>query len=162
MTLPFVHKAMKEHESLQLKNSAAPPTREALELVLGKSYAAYEALQDALPQMEIEQAWQWYMPYKAWFAKGQYAWTTPRGARKEKNVYWLHVYAGYCSVAIWFKEKNRNALLCGNLREELKQKIADAETIGKVPTFPVIFDICNSEVLADVCALLECKKHLET
>ncbi len=152
---------MNNSEKMQLRDPIITPTSEILKLVLGGSFAAYEVFQDALPGLEITQAWQWYTPYKAWFAKGQHFWTTPRGAKKEKNIYWLHVFEGYFSVAIWFKEKERAEVLRANVSEEAKRLISDAGTMGKVPTFPVVFDITECGILADVYTLLECKKRLE-
>jgi len=152
---------MHNHEKLQLREPEAPPTSTLLELTLGNSYAAYETFQEALPHLDIEQAWQWYTPYKAWFAKGQHWWTTPRGAKKEKNLYWLYVYEGYFSVAVWFKEKNRTEVLNADVSEKTKQLIRDAKTMGKLPTFPVVFDITAMEPLADIYVLLDCKKRLE-
>ena len=61
---------MNPNDNLQLRDPVAEPTSELLECILGGSYAAYEVLQDALPELEIEQEWQWYTPHKAWFAKG--------------------------------------------------------------------------------------------
>jgi len=135
------------------------PSSELLRQTLGDSYAAYETLQEALPGLEMEQEWQWYTPHKAWFAKGQHFWTTPRGTRKEKNLYWLHVYEGAFSIAVWFKEKNRVELLQSNVNETTKQLIRDAETYGKMPTFPVVFDITTSELPANFYALIDCKKR---
>lgn len=152
---------MDKTERLRLRDPAITPTGEMLEQTLGGSYAAYEALQDALPGLEIEQEWQWYTPHKAWFAKGQHFWTTPRGTRKEKNLYWLHVYEGYFSVAVWFKEKNRAEVLASGVSERTKKLIHDAETMGKMPTFPVVFDITTAEPLTDIYVLLDCKKRLE-
>ena len=152
---------MNDHENLQLREPEVTPTRELLEQILGDSYAAYETFQDALPGLEMEQEWQWYTPYKAWFAKGQHFWVTPRGARKEKNLYWLYVYDGYFSVAVWFKEKNRTEVLRTDISEKTKKLIRDAETMGKLPTFPVVFDITTVEPLADIYLLLDCKKRIE-
>lgn len=152
---------MSDTGNLRLRDPAITPTSEMLEQVLGGSYAAYEAFQDALPGLDIEQEWQWYTPHKAWFAKGQHFWTTPRGTRKEKNLYWLHVFEGYFSVAVWFKEKNRTEVLMANVSERTKKLIHDAETMGKMPTFPVVFDITTAEPLVDIYVLLDCKKRLE-
>jgi len=152
---------MNDHEKLQLRDPEVMPTNEILEQTLGDSYAAYEILQDFLPNLEIEQEWQWYTPHKAWFAKGQHFWTTPRGTRKEKNLYWLHVYEGCFSLAVWFKEKNRTEILHADVSKKTKQLIHDAETMGKVPTFPVVFDVTTDEPLADIYELIECKKQLE-
>ena len=152
---------MSNPEKLQLREPDAIPTDELLEQVLGDSYAAYEAFQNLLFRLEIEQEWQWYTPYKAWFAKGQYCWTTSRGTKKEKTLYWLYVYDGYFSAAVWFKEKNRVEALKADVSEKTKQLIRDAKTMGKMPTFPVVFDIRTSEPLADVCTLIDCKKRIE-
>ena len=148
-------------ENLRLKDPEAMPTSELLEQTLGDSYAAYEAFQEELPRLEIEQEWQWYTPYRAWFAKGQHWWTTQRGTRKEKNLYWLYVYGGYFSVAVWFKEKNRMEVLSANVSEKTKQMVCDAKTMGKMPTFPAVFDVTTVETLADICALIDRKKELE-
>ncbi|MCL2202003.1 MAG: DUF3788 domain-containing protein [Oscillospiraceae bacterium] len=149
------------HEKLQLREPIITPTSEMVALVLGESYAAYEAFQEALPALEIEQQWQWYTPHKAWFAKGQHRWVTSRGANKEKTLYWLHFFDGYFSVAVWFKEKNRMEALKADVSEQTRQLISEANTMGKMPTFPVIFDITTAEPLKDVCTLIECKKILE-
>ena len=152
---------MKDYGKLQLRDPGIIPTCSMLEQTLGDSYAAYEILQDALIHLEIEQDWQWYTPYKAWFAKGQHWWTTPRGAKKEKTLYWLYVYDGYFSVAVWFKEKNRTKILTTDVSEKTKQLIRDAKTMGKLPTFPVIFDITTDEYFIDIFELLDCKKRIE-
>ena len=152
---------MDDHKNLQLRDPEVTPTNEILEQILGNSYAAYEMFQDTLPNLEMEQAWQWYTPHKAWFAKGQHFWTTPRETKKEKNLYWLYIYDGHFSVAVWFKEKNRAEILSAAVSEKTKQLIQDAETMGKVLTFPVLFDITATHELADIYTLLDCKKRLE-
>lgn len=152
---------MNDHKNLRLRESEVTPTSFLLEQILGDSYAAYETFQDALPGLEMEQEWQWYTPHKAWFAKGQHFWVTPRGTRKEKTLYWLYVYDEYFSVAVWFKEKNRAKVLSADVSEMTKKLIREAETMGKVPTFPVVFDITTAEPLADIYQLLDCKKRLE-
>ena len=152
---------MDNHDRLQMKNPDVMPSNPMLAQVLGDSYAAYTAFQDALPRLDIEQTWQWYTPHKAWFAKGQHFWTTPRGTRKEKNLYWLHVYEGYFCVAVWFKEKNRRELLNADISLQSKQLIDEGETMGKMPIFPVVFHVTTAELLVDIYTLLECKKNLE-
>ena len=133
-----------------------------LEQVLcAKSYVAYEAFQDTLPSLDIEQEWQWYTPYKAWFAKGQHWWTTSRGTKKEKTLYWLYVFEGYFSVAVWFKEKNRLKVLEADVSENTRQLICDTKPKGKLTTFPVELAVTTIKPLTDIYTLLECKKKLE-
>jgi hypothetical protein len=152
---------MDSHDKLLLRNPGEMPTGEILVQALGGSCAAYEALQSSLPSIEMEQVWQWYTPYKAWFAKGQHFWTTSRGTKKEKNLYWLYVYDGYFSVVIWFKEKNRQAAMNANVSEHTKQLIQDAETMGKLPAFPVVLNIREINELSDIYTLIDRKKRLE-
>ena len=152
---------MNKSENLRLRDPVESPTSELLEQTLGESFGAYETFRDALPGLEIEQEWQWYAPHKAWFARGQHYWETPRGAKKEKNLYWVYFYEGFFSVAVWFKEKNRMAILNADLSEKTKNIIRTAEQAGKLPTFPVVFDVATTEPLADIYALIECKKKLE-
>ena len=149
---------MNHNDDLQLRDPTVTPTGELLECVLGGSYDAYEELQDALPGLEIEQEWQWYTPNKAWFAKGQHFWTTPKGTKKEKNLYWLHVFDGYFNVAVWFKEKNRAEILAADVSEKTKQLILGSQTYGKVPTFPVIIKVTSTKALADIHILIDYKK----
>ena len=152
---------MDSHGDLRLREPEVIPTSALLEQTLGDSYAAYEIFQEALPGLEIEQDWQWYTPHKAWFAKGRHWWTTPKGATKEKNLYWVYFYDGYFSVAVWFKEKNRTEALKAEVSEKTRQLIRDAKTMGKMPTFPVVFDVSTTEPLMDIYALLDCKKRIE-
>jgi len=150
-----------KNEMLRLKDPGVMPTNEILKQTLGDSYIAYEIFQEGLPNLDIEQEWQWYTPHKAWFARGKHWWTTPRGTNKEKTLYWLHVFEGFFDVAIWFKEKNRTEAIKANVSEKTRQLILDAKTMGKVLTFPVIFSVATTEPLADIYALIECKKRLE-
>ena len=152
---------MSSNNNLQLRDPVETPTLELLEHILGGNYAAYEALQNALPGLDMAQEWQWYTPHKAWFAKGQHFWTTPKGTKKEKNLYWLHVFDGYFDVAVWFKEKNRAEILTADVSDKTKQLIRDSETYGKVPTFPVVFEVTSIDTLTDIYTLIDYKKRLE-
>ena len=150
------------YSKLRLRDHDAVPSDETLMQTLGATvYAKYEAFQDALPRMDIEQEWQWYTPHKAWFGRGWHWYLSPRGVRKEKTLYWLHVYEGSFNVAVWFKEKNRAEAMRENVSEKTKRLITESETFGKVPTFPVVFEIKGDEPLTDIYTLIGCKKRLE-
>ena len=152
---------MNKHKDLRLRDYDIKPTNEVLEQILMSGYAAYENFQERLPKLEIEQNWQWYTPHKVWCAKGQHFWTTIRGTRKEKVLYWLYIYDGHFTVVIWFKEKNRSEVLEANISEKTKQIICDSKTQMGLPTFPVSFDITTEESLADIYTLIDCKKRIE-
>ena len=152
---------MDTKEGLELRERDVTPTREVLEQVLKDSYIAYETLQDALPGLEIEQDWIWYTPHKAWYAKGLYFWTSARGTRKEKVLYWIYFYEGYFNLAVWFKEKNRDEILKANVSEKTKEMIRDAKTVMGQPTFPALFKVTSTEILNYIYTLIDCKKRLE-
>jgi len=152
---------MGKHNAYGLKSPLEVPTNDVLAVVLGNSFAAYEVLQATLPQLDIEQHWQWYTPYNAWFAKGNHGWTTPKGTRKETNLYWLYPYQGYFRMALWFLEKHRGELLSAEVSEATKQIILDSRTQGKMATFPVALDVTTPENLADILVLIEWKKRLK-
>lgn len=146
---------------LQLREKDIIPTSEILEQVLAENFAVYEIFQDALPDLGIEQNWQWYTPHKSWYAKGQYFWTSVRGVKKDKTLYWLYFYDGYFNIAVWFKEKNRADILKADVSEKTKQIIRDAKTEMGLPTFPVLFKVTTTESLADIYTLINCKKKME-
>lgn len=151
---------MDNHKELRLKERDVIPTSEVLKQILASSYTSYETLQDALHDLDMEQNWMWYTPHKVWCAKGQYFWTTIRGTRKDKVLYWLYVCEGYFNVTVWFKEKNRSEVLKLDVSSKTKQIIRNAKTvIGS--TFPVAFKVTNKESLADIYKLMDCKKKLE-
>jgi len=152
---------MEHSGNLQLRDQIIKPTNPQLEQVLGKSYEAYETLQNALPNLEIDQEWQWYTPSKVWAGRGWHRWTTPRGTKKEKTLYWLHVFENWFSVAVWFKEKNRGEILQSDVSDETKQIISNAETYGKLLTFPVELKIVDTKMIEDVRILIDYKKRLE-
>ena len=152
---------MENIEELRLRQKDVMPTNDVLEEVLVSSYIAYEMFQETLPELEIEQNWQWYAPHKVWAGKGQYFWTTVRGTKKEKVLYWLHVCEGYFNVAVWFKEKNRSEVLSADVNEETRKVICNAKTEMGLPTFPVLFRVTEIDQLTDIYKLIELKKKLE-
>lgn len=155
---------MSKYENLRLREPEINPTKSVLEKVLGESYSAYNELQRLLGGLELEQVWQYYpcVGTKAWMTRGEYKWTTPRGTNKSKNIYWLSAWEGYFKVAVWFLEKNRAELLKAEISEETKRLVRNAKTFGKMMTFPVELDITSAALLPDLCALIKCKKRLET
>ena len=152
---------MDNHEELELRDPEEIPTYEMLEEILGDSYDVYETFQEALPDLEIEQEWQWNKSHKVWSAKGQHWWTSPRGTEKEKNLYWLLVYKGYFSIAVWFLDKNREKLLKADVSEKTKDIIATEKNAGKMATFRVLFNVKSIEALDDIYTLIDWKKKME-
>lgn len=154
---------MSNPENLRLREKDVSPTKEVLQATFGKSYNAYGKFQEELANLEIKQEWQYYLGgSKAWMARGQYRWTTPRGTNKEKTLYWLSGWDGYFKVAVWFLDKNRMEVLKADVSEETKKLIrGTANFATKMATFPVEIDVCTPEQLLDIYELIKYKKKLE-
>jgi len=52
-------------------------------------------------------------------------------------------------------------VLAAEVGEDTKKLIRETETMGKLPTFPVKFDVFSSESLVDVFEMIKWKKRLE-
>ena len=153
---------MENINELRLREKEIFPTNDVIECVLGNSYVSYERFQEMLSDLEVEQNFMWYTPHKVWCGKGEYFWTTVRGTRKEKVLYWLYICEGYFNVVVWFKEKNRNEVLKIDVSEETLQIIHRAKAEMGLSTFPVVIKVTKEELLPDVYSLIEVKKRLES
>ena len=153
-----------DKDKLQLKDPGVTPTPELLKVALGGTYNAYAKFLDGLADLDIINIWQFYpcAGTKAWLARGEYKWTTPRGANKTKNLYWLSAWDGYFMLAVWFKEDIRAEILKADVSDETKQLIRKGKMFGpKMRTFPVEFKITAPAPLADIYTILRLKKQLE-
>ena len=153
-----------KYEALRLREQEISPTPEVLKTALGKSFSAYETFLKGLPKLDISNQWQYYpcVGTKAWMARGEYKWTTPRGANKTKNIYWLSAWDKHFKMSIWFKEDNRTEILKSDVSEQTKQLIRKGKMFGpKMRTFPVEFEITTTEPIADIYTLIKLKKQLE-
>jgi len=155
---------MTKYESLRLKEQEIIPTPEVLKTALGNSYTAYAKFLDGLAAIDISNKWQYYpcVGTKAWMARGEYKWTTPRGTNKVKNIYWLSVWDGYFNIAVWFKEDNRMEILKANVSEQTKQLIRKGKMFGpKMRTFPVEFEVKTTKPIMDIYTIIKQKIQLE-
>ncbi|MCL2570716.1 MAG: DUF3788 domain-containing protein [Firmicutes bacterium] len=153
-----------KYENLRLRDQHIHPTSDVLENALGESHQTYETFVGGLGDLNIENVWQFYPCFatKAWMGRGEYKWTTPRGANKTKNIYWLSVWEELFKVTLWFKEDNRAEILKTNITESTKQLIKNSKMFGpKMRTFPVEFEIIDANSLTDVYTLLKHKIQLE-
>lgn len=152
-----------KYDNMRLREKEVTPTHEVIEKAIGSSsFSVYETFLDGLADFDIELLWQYYAcSCKSWMARGQYVWVSPRGAKKEKNIFWLSAWDGYFTVAVWFLGKNREKVLDLKISKETKQKVMNAKIFGKMNTFPVEFSITDVKQLADVYELIKCKKALE-
>jgi len=152
------------YENLRLREQHIEPTQDVLKGALGESYKTYETFVSGLCDLDIENVWQFYPCFatKAWMGRGEYKWTTPRGANKAKNIYWLSVWEELFKVAVWFKEDNRAEILNADVSEGTKKLIRESKMFGpKMRTFPVEFEVIDVDNLSDIYTLLKYKIRLE-
>lgn len=155
---------MGKYQELRLRESEIEPTNEVLEKVLGDSYGAYKAFCKGLADLELEQVWQFYpcVGTKAWMARGVFKWTTARGTKKEKNLYWLSVWDKCFKVSVWFKGQNRAEVLKLDISDKTKKIVSESKIFGfKMNTFPVEFEVTTEKQITDIYNLILCKKRLE-
>jgi len=155
-----------DKEKIRLTDPAVTPTTDVIKAALGNnSYSTYQKFLSGLADLEIENEWKYYpqpMCGKCWLAQGKYRWTTPRGAKKEKTIYWLSVWDGYFCIAVWFKEDNRAEALRSDVSEDTKKLIRAGKMFGpKMRTFPVEFEVRDTKQVADIFTMLRLKQKLE-
>jgi len=154
---------MSKNKDLRLNEPDIFPTNEVIAGVLGAGYGTYAKFLEGLTGLELENEWKYFAHCtKSWLARGQYRWTTMRGAKKEKVIYWLSACDGYFNVTVWFLGKNRMEILQSDVSEETKKIIRNAKVFGtNMNTFPVEFSPVTNEKLADIFTLIKYKKKME-
>ena len=136
------------------------PSDEILADALGAAYKAYIEFVKKLETYGISlMDWRFYNDGKAWLSKGEYKWTTSRGANKVKPIFWLSIWSGFFRVAFFFGYDIKNELLELPISQNAKEIIGDAEPMGKTMRFlPVVFDVSSEEQLNDLYILTEFRK----
>jgi len=82
----------KTNEQQLLRDPDVQPTSEILAEGLREADKAYTKFVKALESYDISlMDWRFYNDGKAWLSKGEYKWTTPRGANKVKPIFWLSI-----------------------------------------------------------------------
>ncbi len=144
-----------------LRDPGVKPTSEMIAAGLG---SAYEIFTKFINELENRYGitlmdWRFYNDGKAWLSKGEYKWTTPRGANKVKPIFWLSIWEGFYKVSFYFSVDARNELLSLPTSAETKDIIANASPKGKTARFiPVVLDIDNDRQLSDIYVIAEFRK----
>jgi hypothetical protein len=143
-----------------LRDKNIQPTTEIIAKGLGDANKAFmrfvhELKQDGITLMD----WRYYNDGKAWLSKGEYKWTTPRGANKVKPIFWLSIWDGFFKVSFFFAVSVRDELLSLPINQTMKEIIENAKPMGKTMRFmPIILDIENEAQLSDVYELAQFRK----
>lgn len=144
-----------------LRDSNVEPTSDIIAAGLGVSYVTYTKFLDELEAHHgiTLMDWRFYNDSKAWLSKGEYKWTTARGANKVKPIFWLSIWEGLFKVSFNFAYCAQEKLLNLPISPETKAVIEKTPPRGKAMQFiPVIFDVVNTGQLSDIYALAAFRK----
>jgi len=150
------------NEQQLLRDPEVRPTSEIIAKGLGTAGKAYAEFTKDLERYDIGlMDWRFYNDGKAWLSKGEYKWTTPRGANKAKTIFWLSIWSGFFRVSFFFGFDNREELLQLSISQDAKDLIENAKPMGKTMRFlPIVFDVSNEAQLSDLYVLAEFRKTI--
>lgn len=151
---------MKVTKEQLLRSPDLQPTSDVVAKALEEANEAYMKFVNELANHDIQLVWHYYNDGKAWLAKGLYQWTGVRGGQKEITVFWLSIWDGFFKVTIYIPEKNRAEIDNIPFEHEIKRMIADSKQMGKLKTFPLVFDVCSDEMLEAIFSLVDFKKKI--
>jgi len=148
------------NEQQLLRDPDIRPTSGIIAEGLGEAYKAYTKFIEGLEYYNSTlMDWRFYNDGKAWLSKGEYKWTTPRGANKVKPIFWLSIWSGFFRVSFFFGADLQEELSKLPISQNAKELICDAKPMGKTMRFvPVIFDVANEAQLSDLYILSEFRK----
>jgi len=144
---------MKEEQ--MLRNPDIEPSDEVIKKALGASYGAYIKFTDGLKDHSIHTDWRYYGDGGAWLGKALYRWTNSRGTQKETTAFWLSVWDGYFKVSIFVPNRIREDAVNLPVSSEMKEMIANAEQMGKLKFFPLIFELRSDELFSDIYTVID-------
>ena len=150
---------LKEHQLLRDPN--IEPTSEIIAAGLGVAYEPYSVFISELRNYGITlMDWRFYNDGKAWLSKGEYKWTTLRGANKVKPIFWLSIWEGFFRISFFFSTSVQAELQDLPVSQKTKELIKNAKPMGKTMRFiPVIMDIKTTQQLGDVYNIAQFRKN---
>ena len=149
------------NEQQLLRDPNIEPTSEVIAEGLGAAFEPYSVFISELGKYGITlMNWRFYNDGKAWLTKGEFKWTTQRGANKVKPIFWLSIWEGFFRVAFFFSTSVQAELQDLPISQETKESINSAKPMGKTMRFlPVIMDIKDSQQLGDVYHIAQFRKE---
>jgi len=149
------------NEQQLLRDQSIEPTGEVIANGLGAANSVYTQFVEVLKDYDITlMDWRYYNDGKAWLSKGEYKWTTPRGANKVKPIFWLSIWEGFFKVSFFFSSSVHEELQNLPLTKKTKELIKNAKPMGKTKRFvPVVMDIKTEKQLKDVFAIAQFRKQ---
>ena len=144
-----------------LRDIAIEPTDEVIASCLESTNSTYLKFIDQLQNYDIELNWRYYNDGKAWLAKGLNCWTTSRGTKKEKTIFWLSLWSDFFKVTVFIPEKNRLDALELPLNNETIKMVKEAKQMGKLKFFPIVFNIYSDEMFIELLTIIDFRKNLK-
>jgi len=144
-----------------LRDPNVQPTDEVIAQGLGDASKTFVKFVEGLREYGITlMDWRYYNDGKAWLSKGEYKWTTARGAHKVKPIFWLSIWDGFFKTSFFFGYGMRDDLLGLPISQQAKEIIENTTPMGKTNRFlPVVFDIENDGQLSDIYELAMYKRE---
>jgi len=144
----------------QLRDPDIRPTSEIIAQGLGAAYKTYVKFVKELERYDISlMDWRFYNDGKSWLSKGEYKWTTPRGANKVKPIFWLSIWRDFFRVSFFFSASVQAELQDLPISRDKKELIMNAKPMGKTMRFvPVVMDIKTERQLSDVYTITQFRK----
>jgi hypothetical protein len=139
-----------ETEKQMLRDHEVYPTDEVLSEILGRSYDAFQAFMEKLPEHNIEFEWRYYNDGKNWLGKAVY---------KKKTVFWLSVWDRFFKTTFFFSEKALEGVDMLPLSKGFKDIAVYTPTMGKLN--PIVISIKKKAALADIFKLIDYKRGLK-
>ena len=152
---------MRSTKEQLLRNPDIEPSSDVIAKALGESNNAYIKFINELASHDIQLEWRYYNDGKVWLAKGLYKWTGVRGGQNKTTVFWLSIWDGFFKVTIYFPEKARVGIFSLQLDNEVKLMIADSKQMGKLKSFPLVFDLCSDAMFEAIFSLAGFKKSIK-
>ena len=146
-------KGMKEEQLL--RDPSTEPTDAIIAKGLGASNKAYVRFTEGLKEHNIQVDWRYYNDGKSWLGKALYKWTTARGTEKEMTAFWLSIWDGFFKVSLFVPYKIREDVLNLPVSNKVKEMINNAEQMGKLKFFPLIFDLRSDELFEEIYTLVD-------
>lgn len=141
---------MEQPDDLELKDERVYPDDAVLRKVLGRSFAAYQALLELFSANDMSHEWRYYRDGKAWLCKVQ---------KKKKTIIWMSARTGFVKAGIYVPERYLDDLLKLEIDKDTRERITSSETIMK--SRPCVFDVKNKKVLKDLELVMKFKIGLK-
>lgn len=137
---------METINTIELKDESVYPDENVLKGVLEEAYPAYLELLKLYASKKLESEWRYYKDGKTWLCKVQY---------KKKTIVWMSAWKGFMQATVYILDRHLEGLKGLDISVKTKKKIMSTKNVGK--SKPCIFEVKNTDILADIDKVIEYK-----